>query len=295
MDHTTHTLPRLRSLPLLRTAAFVILLLTTSYVASAQTNTTDRDTASGIATGSSSYALGGFDTINLFNGNLNFKMPLLVVGGRGGAEVSMNLALNTKSWRVKHTLKIMPDGNELHRWSPRFDSWTGNVNYGPGSLSIKPLGITTSSCSGVTKYSLSLTRLSLTTPDGGEHELRDQLSGGQPLFRTSCTQGASRGTVFVSADGSAMTFISDTTIFDRVNLSDPSPLLASGFLMLSNGTRYRFDNGLVTWIRDRNGNRLSYTYDASFRVSTITDSLGRQADACATFPRVECRKHYHIL
>lgn len=50
----------------------------------------------------------------------------------------------------------------------------------------------------------------------------------------------------------------------------------SGFLMLANGTRYRFDNGLVTWIRDRNGNRLSYTYDASARVSTITDSLGRQ-------------------
>jgi len=46
--------------------------------------------------------------------------------------------------------------------------------------------------------------------------------------------------------------------------------------MLANGTRYRFDNGLVTWIRDRNGNRLSYTYDASARVSTITDSLGRQ-------------------
>jgi RHS repeat-associated protein len=276
MDHTTHTVSLLASLSFLRAAGIGLLMIVTTYVASAQTNTTDRDTASGIATGSSSYALGGFDNINLFNGNLNFKLPLLVVGGRGGAEVSMNLALNTKSWRVKHTLKIMPDGNELHRWSPRFDSWTGGVGYGPGYLSIKPLGITTSSCSGVTKYSLVLTRLSLTTPDGGEHELRDQLSGGQPLFRTSCTQGASRGTVFVSADGSAMTFISDTTILDRVNLSDPSPLTPSGFLMLANGTRYRFDNGLVTWIRDRNGNRLSYTYDASARVSTITDSLGRQ-------------------
>src|ERR1043166_2778476 len=235
MDHTTHTVSLLASLSFLRAAGIGLLMIVTTYVASAQTNTTDRDTASGIATGSSSYALGGFDNINLFNGNLNFKLPLLVVGGRGGAEVSMNLALNTKSWRVKHTLKIMPDGNELHRWSPRFDSWTGGVGYGPGYLSIKPLGITTSSCSGVTKYSLVLTRLSLTTPDGGEHELRDQLSGGQPLFRTSCTQGASRGTVFVSADGSAMTFISDTTILDRVNLSDPSPLTPSGFLMLATG------------------------------------------------------------
>jgi RHS repeat-associated protein len=253
-------------------------MLAATYIASAQTNTTDRDTASGIATGASSYALGGFDNINLFNGNLNFKLPLLVVGGRGGAEVSMNLALNTKAWRVKHTLKIMPDGSELDRWSPRFDPWTGNVGYGPGYLSLKHVGITTANCSGVPKYSLSISRLYVTTPDGGEHELRDQLSGGQPLFRTSCTQGASRGTVFVSKDGSAMTFISDTTIFDRVNLSDPSPLIPSGFLMLSNGTRYRFDNGLVTWIRDRNGNRLSYTYDAFGRVLTITDSLGRQVN-----------------
>jgi len=53
-------------------------------------------------------------------------------------------------------------------------------------------------------------------------------------------------------------------------------VILAGFLMLANGTRYRFDNGLVPWIRDRNGNRLSYTYDASARVSTITDSFGRQ-------------------
>jgi len=273
MDYTT---PIVSYLSCLRATGIVILMLATACVTSAQTNTTDRNTASGIATGSSSYALGGLDNINLFNGNLNFKLPLLVVGGRGGAEVSMNLAFNTKRWRVKHTLKIMPDGNELDRWSPRFDSWTGDVGYGPGYLSLKQVGITTSNCSGVPKYSLSITRLYLTTPDGGEHELRDQLSGGQPLLRTSCTQGASRGSLFVSADGSAMTFISDTPIFDRVNLSDPSPIIPSGFLMLSNGTRYRFDSGKVTWIRDRNGNRLSYTYDASARVATISDSLGRQ-------------------
>lgn len=127
MDHTTHTVRLLVSLSFLRATGIGLLMLATTYVASAQTNTTDRDTVSGIATGSSSYALGGFDTINLFNGNLNFKLPLLVIGGRGGAQVSMNLALNTKRRRVKHTLKIMPDGNKLDRWSPRFDSWTGTL------------------------------------------------------------------------------------------------------------------------------------------------------------------------
>jgi hypothetical protein len=57
----------------------------------------------------------------------------------------------------------------------------------------------------------------------------------------------------------------------------------SGLLSLRDGTRYRIDAGKVTWIRDRNGNRLSFTYgtdpndlDSLFRVVSITDSLNRQ-------------------
>jgi hypothetical protein len=229
MTYTT----RPTSFPSLRAAGIIILILATTYSIGAQTTSTDRNTASGLATGSSSYALGGFDNINLFNGNLNYKLPLLTVGGRGDAQVSMNLALNSKRWRVKHTLKIMPDGNELDRWSPRFDSWTGDVGYGPGHISIKHVGVNTATCGGVPKYYLALTRLYLTTPDGGEVELRDQLSGGEPRPRISCTSGASRGTVFVSADGSAITFISDTTIFDKTSLSatgDPFVTFASGVL-----------------------------------------------------------------
>ena len=276
MNYTTRPVP---CFPSLRVAGIIILLLATTYSIAAQTTSTDRNTASGLATGSSSFALGGFDNINLFNGNLNYKLPLLTVGGRGDAQIAMHLALNSKRWRVKHTLKIMPDGNEYHRWSPRLDSWTGDTGYGPGHLSLKHVGVNTSTCGGVPKYNLALTRLYLTTPDGGEHELRDQLYGGEPRPRISCTSGASRGTVFVSSDGSAMTFISDTTIFDRTSLSasgDPFASIPSGVLILANGTRYRFDLGKVSWIRDRNGNRLSFTYDANSRVSTITDALGRQ-------------------
>jgi len=46
-------------------------------------------------------------------------------------------------------------------------------------------------------------------------------------------------------------------------------------LLFKDGTRYRIDNGSVTWIRDRNGNRISFTYDAYGRVTTVTDSLNR--------------------
>jgi len=45
--------------------------------------------------------------------------------------------------------------------------------------------------------------------------------------------------------------------------------------MLRDGTRYRINGGLVTWMRDRNGNKLTFTYASQTPVS-ITDSLNRQ-------------------
>jgi hypothetical protein len=43
----------------------------------------------------------------------------------------------------------------------------------------------------------------------------------------------------------------------------------SGYMILRDGTRYRIDNGQVSWIRDTNGNKVT------FGPGTITDSLGR--------------------
>ncbi|HEV2835743.1 MAG TPA: hypothetical protein VGW58_10525 [Pyrinomonadaceae bacterium] len=142
-----------------------------------------------------------------------------------------------------------------------------NPDYGPGVLQGRKPGV---QCG-----DLSLTRLTFSAPGGTEFELRDQLNNGQPLpFACGSSQGASRGTVFVTADGSAATFVSDTTIFD--NAAQTSTVVTpSGYLMLRDGTRYRIDAGKVTWMRDRNGNKLSFTYVGS-KVSSITDSLNRQ-------------------
>ncbi len=61
------------------------------------------------------------------------------------------------------------------------------------------------------------------------------------------------------ADGTSATFISDADIVD-LYISDGSggetDQYVSGYLMLSDGTRYRIDGGYVTWLRDRNGNYL---------------------------------------
>jgi RHS repeat-associated protein len=49
----------------------------------------------------------------------------------------------------------------------------------------------------------------------------------------------------------------------------------SGYLIFPNGTRYRIDNSDVSWIRDRNGNLTTFTYEGGWLVK-VTDSIGRE-------------------
>src|SRR5437588_12471304 len=78
------------------TLRFVLGLGAAAWVAGylpmrAQTNPTSEVTQgftpAAIAPGSpaGSYALSGFDTVNLFNGKVNVRLPLLDIGGRGEA------------------------------------------------------------------------------------------------------------------------------------------------------------------------------------------------------------------
>lgn len=270
-------------------AAFALLMLAVDH-AHAQTTTTsavDGSTPLGISRGApaGSYGLSGFDSVNLYNGNLNFRLPLLQIGGRGGAQTVMMLALNTKGWHVKHTVKTIGD-QTVESFSPSAQGWApSDVDYGPGALSARQSGIFPIFCSfsSPPRYVRTLTRLTFRTADGTEYDLRDQQTGGQPLPPVSCTLGASRGTIFVSANGEAATFIADSPIVDKVSPSAAGTVNCSGFLLLRDGTRYRIDGGKITWIRDRNGNRLSFAYGTNFndldsfnRVISVTDSLNRQ-------------------
>src|SRR5436309_9396051 len=74
-------------------------------------------------------------------------------------------------------------------------------------------------------YDKTLTTLTFTAADGTEYDLRDQLNGGQrmpvtPTCPTLSTPGASRGTVFVTADGSAATFIASSEFRDKIWVSN---------------------------------------------------------------------------
>ena len=89
-------------------------------------------------------------------------------------------------------------------------------------------------------------------------------------YNVDCSVGytASRGKVFVSKDGSGVTFISDVDVLDAYGFAIDE-IYPSGYLLLKDGTRYRIDGGSVSSIKDRNGNKVT------FSGGQITDSLNR--------------------
>jgi len=275
-----------------------VLLMLFSITATAQTVTkagTDQMTPSNLAAGTpaGSYALSGFDSVSIFNGNLNFRLPLLAIGGRGSAGYTMMLSLNTKSWHVKRT-SMTNNGEETNvTYTPTPNTWQqpNMVGYGPGFMIGRKSGegIINPACTPARSiYEKTITRLTFTGSDATEFEFVDALTLGQP-HKTSplagdCNNlsgGFSRGRVFVTAKGESATFISDTAISD-INQTQPSgnrQFNPSGFMFLRDGTRYRIDNGFVSWIQDRNGNKITFTaYDANQRLLQVTDSLNRQVN-----------------
>jgi RHS repeat-associated protein len=268
------------------------------------TNATDGTTPPGLAPGApaGSYSLTGFENVNLYSGNLNFHLPLIKVGGRGGAQAGSYLSIDSLRWTVNKsggndaTPEVVPCGGEdlqcsheavnqkaYNSWDsadPDPNWWQGlKVGYGPGVMHgrrQKYKGVYNN-----TQNYTFLTRLTFTASGGTEYELRDVKESGNPRYLPA-GQDLSRGTVFVSADGASATFVSDVEIFEKQGnawMDDGASLTyPTGYLLLADGTRYRVEQGLVRWLRDRNGNRVSFLYDAFSRVAKVTDSLGREVN-----------------
>ena len=91
----------------------------------------------------------------------------------------------------------------------------------------------------------------------------------------TCTNGFNRGRVFTTSDGGNAVFTSDSDIVDSAT-GPNNDVFVSGYLVMRDGTRYRLDNSLVTWMRDRNGNKVTFAYDVYLRLASVTDSLNRQ-------------------
>lgn len=233
--------------------------------------------------GAGTYSLSGFDNVNFYNGNLNFSLPVLQVGGRGRAQIPILIRIEQQWW----TETVCNEPNNC--WAePRYKSWLGEpdkaaLEYIPGSLSVRYAGEGNhyEPCPGfidpVANFVTSLTRMTFKAPDGTEYELRDQLTGGEPASLQACaTTGASRGKVFVTADGTSATFISDEEIKDAYRAEDAGIGGATGYLMLRDGTRYRIEYGGIKWMRDRNGNMINFNLPAGTGSNKIVDSLNRE-------------------
>ena len=244
----------------------------------AQQQATDGATPLGLSPGApaGSYPLSDFEDVNLFNGTLNFSLPLLKIAGRGEGGYSLMLRIDHK-WLVQ---KEAYDGQPpINIYTPQPGWWTdlgwapiysmGRVETRQGGSRDFVLG--SGGCGYIHRQ--TLTRLTFIAPDGTEYELRDQATNGQPVLAT-CT-AYNRGKIFVTADGSAATFVSDTDISDY-QYDNPANVPPSGYMMLRNGTRYGIEGGKVMWMRDRNGNKLSFDYDIYQRMTSVTDSLNRQ-------------------
>src|SRR5262245_9698662 len=260
---------------IVKTSLAMLLAAVLFGAAAAQSVTksnTDSSTPPGMAPGApaGAFPLSGFENVNIFNGHLNFSLPLLKVGGRGTAQMTIPLRIERK-WRVQHTIQpnivCNKDGcqtlppTHYHYAQPNW--WNGvDPGYGPGVMLGRRGGRetrTVPSCGlgSIIKWWESVTRLTFTANDGTEYEFRDQAFNGQPRETgENCREdNINRGTVFVTADGSSATFISDFPIID-IEMPSHAPqgglFAPSGYMILKDGTRYRIDGGLVSWIRDRN-------------------------------------------
>lgn len=246
-------------------------------------------TLPGAAPGSpgGSYALTGFDKINLFNGHLNVQIPILTIGGRGEAGYTMNLPLQPNFFAAFNpqngTYSAGPS------WSPPGSMFT------PGVLEMRSEYQQEGSfCPGYDAHGFStLTRLVFIDADGTEHALIDTTTSngvatyGVAFGNVECpgSNPPDRGFKFLALDGSGIAFLSNATIYDSPYANSP----LNGQLYFRDGRAYEITGGLVTAIRDRNGNLVLLQYEnqgslgtqgdtATHRLVKVTDPIGRDAN-----------------
>lgn len=337
---------RVSVLRLILTCALIFLSSALFSVGAQKSAIAPANVAAGAPAGS--YSLSGFESVNLYSGNLNFNLPLVQTGGRGGARIPFSLVVNNASrWGLSRpsavtnfqasvaysidvydsgqTVKVLYDGINTS-WGPVYFKATevtfpGNhihfdgglrtpprepepadrpyhieapflhptdmpyvlqhpkIGYNPGLLLYRTAyqGGRLDTDPNKTVLGRSLTRISFTTSDGTQYELRDIKTGGAANdARINGNQVYSRGRVFVTADGSSASFISDVEVTEQFNfhLDNVRPDRPSGYLLFADGNRYRIDSGNVSWIRDRNGNLTTFAYDGNNRVVSARDNVG---------------------
>jgi RHS repeat-associated protein len=272
------------------------IIMPISLFAQSSVSNLDGLTPEGLQPGSpaGSYALSELDTINLYNGSANVAVPLLNIGGRGEAGYAI-IAKYGARWDGMGILNESPC-SPGPCWSFSTSGWANwDYSYRPAGIAVRHLGVGsqpvmsngTVSC---TIHQSTLTRIAVGLADGTEVMLVDAATGGRPhvIPATTCAhQGFDRGTIFVSTDGSAMTFIANHSVFDSATGSSVSGDSLTGTLYFRDGRSYNFGRytiggyelTAIDAIQDRNGNRTTFAYNVNapgFQYAfSVTDPLGR--------------------
>jgi len=233
----------------------------------AQANDPNGPTPPAVAVGSPppSYGFGVVDNVDYFTGNLDINIPLLNLTGRGDVPLALNLPI-TGTWTVSPTTL-----------APVYPSiFQGQAVYAPaGSLSA------VYGYSGSGACAPALTWVVWTSQSGTETNLADEKYGGQPQTGGNSTCSPQDvGRVFHSYDGSSLTYVSNSDVYDFYTES-------YGTLYFPSGTRYVFNASETNTetILDRNGNEINVQLNVQGPVGcdgssdkgvyTITDSVGR--------------------
>lgn len=263
-----------------RVTSPLVLIVILACSVLAQQNQYDKATPPQHAAGVSplgSYSSADLGNVNLSNGALNLRIPMGSVGGRG---FSLPLTLNwsSKIWSGSTEIETDRDGSKktvVYADFARLDDFVDLFErIGPGwTVGVAPMIFSRivrinqiTSGPNVGCYTHTVPKLTLMLPDKGEIEFRDDQYDGMPLS-SDCSGyiAASRGTRWHATDGSGSIFI------DEVD-NGVANFGTTGVVITADGMRYHFAGERCNWIRDRNGNQITFDYTNGV---AITDQLGR--------------------
>ena len=195
----------------------MVLAVSVASLLAATTTNTDGYTPTAVKPGiqAASDGANGIGGVSLYTGGASISIPLLDVGGRGHAGYTIVLPLQ-RLWRIE-TLQsnsdtdyaaLPPDGPNTVLWAkvPLFSPGALFQRTAPGAVQV------CSSC-GFNFYTTTVSRLTFVAGDGSESDLVDTASGGD-ILNDAYNEPASRGTTFVSRDGSFLQFTSDSPVVD---------------------------------------------------------------------------------
>jgi len=238
------------------------------------------------ATPIGTYSISDIEHIDIAKGKLGVSVPLMRVGGRGAAGYTMTLPIKWP-WHLEH--RYFPT---LGIWQDHYfpvSSWTNEppfAAYSPGYMRIIRASDFNNMCENPGgKQGKVLSKMVFVGADGSTMELIDQRTKATPAYFDGCLatpDAMNRGNIWISSNGSGVTFVSDSNYVETPGLADDYDRFpGGGVLLFPDGTRYRIESGRVTYIQDRNGNRVSFTYQVYGPnnygpLISITDSLNRE-------------------